>query len=170
MLKIFAMTAFKIPEYTPSKKTKELIIYIAYKLKDKPNYGSILLNKTLYFIDCVSYVKNGKPITDFTYIKQKLGPTPDPAKFLQVRNELENKNELKRVDDIYFGKPQRKYIANREPSIELFDKNEIVIIEEVIATIANHSGADISNYTHNIIGYNAAKHMEEMPFYSYLID
>ena len=65
-----------------SPKTVELIIYISLRLKERSNYGSTLLAKSLYLIDSMSYLKKGTPLTEFKYIKQQLGPTPEPAQFL----------------------------------------------------------------------------------------
>ena len=61
---------------TQINKTEQLILYIANKLKDKPSYGSILLNKALYYIDNYHFLLYGNPISDFKYIKQRMGPIP----------------------------------------------------------------------------------------------
>ena len=67
-----------------SEKTTELIIYIAEQLKDSPNYGAILLNKSLYYTDLMQYLTNGNTITDFQYIHQEKGPTPEPGRFMTL--------------------------------------------------------------------------------------
>jgi hypothetical protein len=55
-----------------SAKSTELIIYIAEQLKDSPNYGATLLNKTLYYVDLMQYLTNGSTITDFQYVNQNV--------------------------------------------------------------------------------------------------
>src|SRR6266542_1678237 len=80
-----------------SEKTVELIIYISSRLKDKPNYGSTLLGKSLCLIDSMSYLKRGEPITELKYIKQDFGPTPDPATFLQIRDTLVANGDLEKI-------------------------------------------------------------------------
>ena len=96
----------------PSEKTLELIVYIASKLKDKPTYGSTLLNKALYYVDGVSYVFWGKQISDFKYIRQGKGPTPKPAQFLAARDYLETTNRLQKVETEYYNFTQKKYISH----------------------------------------------------------
>jgi hypothetical protein len=155
--------------YSPSKRTTELIIYISSKLKDKPNYGSILLAKSLYLIDSMSYFKKGKAITDFRYMKQELGPTPDPAQFLPTREDLVAKGDLQKTNADYFGRTQFKYIASREPDIEVFEKDEIFLINDVIESIGDQNGAEISDYTHQFIAWIFANHKEELPFYTFLL-
>ena len=80
----------------PSPKTSELIIYISSKLKDKPNYGSTLLGESLCLIDSMSFLKTGHAITDFLYIKQERGPTPNPRQFLLIRDVWLNLEILKK--------------------------------------------------------------------------
>jgi hypothetical protein len=163
------MTLFTKPTPVTSPKTIELIIYIASKLKDKPNYGSTLLGKALCLIDSMSYLKKGEPITELSYIKQERGPTPHPGKFLPVRDALVSSGELERIDTSYFGRTQNKYVAKREPKIDVFDKEEIFLIDDVLESICDHNASEISDYTHQFISWIVANHKEELPFYTFLI-
>jgi hypothetical protein len=152
-----------------SEKSIELIIYIATKLKDKPNYGSTLLGKSLCLIDSMSYLKTGKPISIFEYIKQDYGPTPEPAQYLSIRDKLVFNEELEKVESNYFGRPQIKYVAKRKPKITVFEKEEIVLINDVIDSICDINASDISDYTHAFISWIFAKHKEKLPFYTFLL-
>lgn len=152
-----------------ANKTEELIIYIASRLQERANYGSILLGKSLYFIDSMSYLKKGQPISDLEYIKQELGPTPQPAKYLSIRNKLELTGELEKVETDYFGRKQIRHIAKREPDIEVFEKDELVLINDVIESIGDKSAKDLSDYTHTFVSWIVANNMEQLPFYSFLL-
>lgn len=152
------------------KKTIELIIYIASKLKDKPNYGSTLLGKALYFIDSVSYLKAGKPISQLTYIKQERGPTPHPVKFLPIRDALVTNADLEKVEVDYFGRIQQKFIAKREPDINVFNKDEIFLMDAVLENICDHNATEISDLSHLFLAWNIAENKEELPFFSFLLE
>jgi len=152
-----------------SPKTTELIIYISSKLKDKPNFGSTLLGKALCLIDSVSYLKTGNPITDLSYIKQEFGPTPNPTKFLPIRDSLVTSGELEKIDVQYCGFVQNKFIAKREPKIDIFSNDEIYLIDDVLISICDHNATEISNYTHTFLAWIFANHKEELPFYSFLL-
>jgi hypothetical protein len=152
-----------------SPKTKELIIYIASKLGNKPKYGSIMLNKALYLIDSTSYLKTGHPISEFKYIKQGQGPTPAPSQFLPLRDSLVASNDLEKVNADYFGRTQYKFIAKREPKIDVFSPEEIFVIDEVLEKICDLSAAELSEYTHQLIAWIVAKEKEELPLHSYLL-
>lgn len=153
----------------PSEKTLELIVYIASKLKDKPNYGAILLNKALYHIDGFSYLVSGKPISEFKYVRQGKGPTPKPAQFLAARDHLEKKNKLKKVELPYYNFIQKKYISDASPKIELFSKEEIEIINSVLLYLGDVTASDISDQTHNYLSWRLAIQMEELPVYTFLL-
>ena len=166
---IFNFMALSKTPQTVSPKTVELIIYISYKLKDRPNYGSILLGKALCLIDSMSYFKTGFPITDLTYIKQEKGPTPHPAKFLSIRDELVSKGELEKIDTPFYGRAQKKYVAKREPKTDIFTPDEIFLIDEVLESISNMNATDISELTHQFVSWKVASDKEELPFYTFLL-
>lgn len=150
-------------------KTKELILYISSRLKDRPNYGATLLNKSLYFIDSMSYLKKGKPITDFGYIKQQFGPTPKPSQFLSIRDEMVANEDLEVSSTTYFGRGQTKYVAKREPLINVFDKDELVTITDVLENICDANAIDISEYSHRFLAWEFANDKELLPLFTFLL-
>jgi len=152
-----------------SKRTIELIVYLASKLKSKPTYGKVLLEKSLYFCDNMSYLKFGKPITDFKYIKQEFGPTPEPGKYLAVRDKLVSSGALTVVKEQYYQTFQNKFIPTRSADMNVFDKNEIVLIDEVIDWFGEQNATDISNYTHDSLAWKLADNYEELPFFTFLL-
>ncbi|MBL0743238.1 Panacea domain-containing protein [Chryseolinea lacunae] len=150
-------------------KTKELMVYVAHRLGNRSNYGATLLNKALYFIDNVHYLRNGIPISEFTYIKQAFGPTPEPALFLSLRDELVNANDLVFVQNDFFGRIQKRLFAGREPRWELFSTDEIATIDKVISEIADYNGSEISELSHQYPAWQVAAEKEELPFHTFLL-
>jgi hypothetical protein len=155
--------------YSFSEKTAELIIYISSKLKDKPTYGAVLLEKCLYLCDCMSFLKRGQPITDLKYIKQDFGPTPEPGKYLSLRDKLVRKGELEILKEPYYNTIQKKIIPKREPIITVFEKEEIVIINEVINWFGDRNATDVSNFTHDLMAWKFSDKNEELPFFTFLL-
>ena len=45
---------YEFPEMSPRERLRELILYIAEKLKDDPNFGRTKLAKIIYFADMES--------------------------------------------------------------------------------------------------------------------
>jgi hypothetical protein len=152
-----------------SPKTVELIIYISSKFKDKPNYGSTLLGKSLCLIDSMNYLKTSHPISELYYIKQEFGPTPEPKKFLTLGDNLVRSGDLEKIDSSYFGRTQNKFIAKRPPRTEVFDQDEMLLIDDVLESICDQNATEISTHTHSFLAWILVKNNEELPFYTFLL-
>jgi hypothetical protein len=150
-------------------KTKELFIYISERLKDEPNYGVTLINKDFYFIDNLSYLNYKKPISGFKYVKQDFGPTPKPNEFLPLRDELIDTNELELKKFDFFGRVQAKYLPKRAVNTDLFTKDEILLIDQVLAKLSGHNATSISNFSHTFLAWKIADNLEELPYYSFIL-
>jgi hypothetical protein len=150
-------------------KTKELILYIANKLDSKDNYGGTLLNKALYFIDNVNYLRTGSPISDFTYVKQEFGPTPEPSQWLAIKQMLLESGEAIVKEQNYFGRVQKRLIATRDADISHFSSEEIDLINEIISSIGDWTAVQASDYSHQYPAWLAAEDRERLPFYTFLL-
>lgn len=71
---------------------RELILYISQKCADDSTFGSVKLNKILFFSDFLTYAEFGEPITGFVY--QKLANGPAPNRLLPIRNDMIEKGDL----------------------------------------------------------------------------
>jgi hypothetical protein len=151
------------------QKTKELILYVANKLPAKANYGSTLLNKALYFIDNIAYLKTGNPISEFKYVKQQHGPTPEPVMFLSIKEQLEVSGELEIIEAEYFGRIQKRFIAKRAPSVDVFTAAQIAIMDDVLSSIGDWNGSEASDFSHQFPAWQVAEDKEELPFFTFLL-
>lgn len=150
-------------------KDEELLLYVTSKLKDCPNFGSILLNKILYYIDNIHYLKHGKPISSFSYVKQEMGPTPAPAIFMPLRERLIKAGKLEMEEIERFGKIQKRLVAKKEYDISLFTSLEIELIDMVIDDCKDFTASKISDISHKELAWQLAKPFETLPFNTYLL-
>lgn len=150
-------------------KTRNLILHICKKLEHTDNFGATLLNKMLYYIDNVHYLKHGEPISHLTYIKQKNGFTPKPSEFLMVRDLLVEHGEAELREVEYFGKIQKRLFALSEPELGDFSPDEIALIDNIVEQLKDMRAVEISELSHSEINWQIAKPMEELPFYTYLL-
>lgn len=150
-------------------KTKELMLFLALRLGKRSNYGATLLNKALYFVDNMHYLKTGSPISVFTYIKQEFGSTPEPGLFLSLKDELLASNDMTLAETDFFGRVQKKLMANREPDWSMFTADEVSRIDEVISGIADLTGSEVSELSHQFPAWQAAEDREALPFYTFLL-
>lgn len=152
-----------------TQKTKELILYIAGHLSLKDNHGLLLLNKSLYFIDGVSYLKTGKPISYFTYIKQEFGPAPKPFQFLSLQDEMINAEEIEIHSPKFVLRDRERFVAKRKPDINLFSAEEIIIMNDVLSKVEDCTDSQISTIRHQIPAWKAASEGEELPLFIFLL-
>lgn len=150
-------------------KNEELLLYVTSKLKDCPNFGSVLLNKVLYYIDNIHYLKHGTPVSSFSYIKQELGPTPDPHVFLLVREKMIKEGKLCVENVEKYGKIQKRLVAMKNPRIEMFSPSEIELIDMVIGDCRDFTASQISNFSHREMAWKLATLFEELPLFTYLL-
>lgn len=152
-----------------SAKTTELIIYVADKLKDNPNYGAILLNKSLYYTDLMQYLTNGRTITDLQYVHQDNGPTPEPRRFLILLQLLQDNGDIEVVQAPFFNYKQKKVLAKRSPDIAVFEQAEIALINDVIKKLSDLSAREASDQTHELLAWKLSEKMEILPNFTFLL-
>jgi hypothetical protein len=160
----------KKQEMDKVNKTKSLILLICKKMAQSNNLGSVLLNKTLYYIDNISYLKTGKTISGFSYVKQAQGPTPSPHQFMPIRETLISNGEIEINEVESFGFTRKVPVCKSEPELTHFKKTELELIDNVIRQLESFNATTISNISHSEISWELADKMEDLPFYTYLLD
>ena len=99
-------------------KLKELMLYVADKCSQDPNFGSTKLNKILWWSDFFAFGKIGKPITGVEY--QKLDNGPAPRRLLPIRKGMVKKGDAC-IKEEWGGKHIRhRLISMRKPKINIF--------------------------------------------------
>ena len=109
-------------------KFRELLVYIATRSTDDPTFGSVKLNKVLYYSDFASYRLLGKPITGATY--QKLREGPAPRELLECRSDLIASGTATIQLRPYFTRMQKTLVISPErvPDTEIFDPGELQLV------------------------------------------
>ncbi len=148
-------------------KDEALVAYICNKLSNDPYFGSIKLNKVLHACDGVSFLKDGKPISSFKYVKQGKGPTPEPLKFLTIRDNLVQRGVLHKKNVERFGFIQKRYECEIDIDVSAFTSQEIETINSVIIDLSNLNATELSEKSHSP-SWTAAKFKEEMPIFTYM--
>ncbi len=129
---------------------KELILYIAVASEGNEAFGSIKLNKLLFFSDFLFYSMTEKAITGEEYQKLKNGPAP--RAMLPVSEEMRKARELELADRRHYGRPQKRPVALREPDLSVFTAEEIAVVEQVLRFFRDKNGSEISSTSHQFLG------------------
>lgn len=150
-----------------TNKMKELILYVASKSKNDVNFGATKLNKILFYSDFLAYLNYGKAITGETYQKLKNGPAP--RCFMPLRREMIANKEAILRRKIHFGYTIKKLFALREPDTSSFKAKEIALVDELICEFEHKTAAEISDDSHDFIGWQLAGLREDIPYECVLV-
>ncbi len=143
-------------------KLKQLALYMATRSENDPRFGRVKFNKLLFYADFIHYVKTGRSITGFTYIKMEYGPCPEG--FNEIEAEMDSANELKLKRSQYEGFVQKRPIALIPPDLSNFSGEEIATAEEAIGNMWQLNGREASNLSHLFIGWRLAQKFDKIPY------
>lgn len=153
---------------THESKLKELVLYVAAKCFKAPHFGSVKLNKILFYADMAAYLELGRPITGTKYCHYPKGPAPACMKTL--------KRDLEHDQDAYeyriplpCGLTQKQLLAIRQPVLDAFTPAEIAIVDGIVEEVWSMSATQISDLSHEFPGWKLAQEGEEIPYHTALI-
>ena len=142
---------------------KELIVLISELCANDPTYGSVKLNKILYFADFMAYRELGKPITGATYFKLAEGPAP--RQLLAARRELVEEGRLTLEHRPYFhGVQIRPIVVDASSHEGLFSDDEIQIVTSIIDYLKGMSDRDVSDISHREPGWIIVEDKADIPY------
>jgi len=143
-------------------KLRELILYIAAKSESDPNFGATKLNKILFYSDFLAYRALGQSITGQRYQKLEFGPAP--RAILPVLRQMEEERACAQAERSHHGLRQRRVVALREADLAAFSAQEIDVVRDVITELWNMTGAEVSDLSHQFVGWQVAAPGEEIPY------
>ena len=147
-----------------AEKLAELIIFFTKHSEDDRLFGSTKLNKLLWVADFLAYGHLGHSITGTTYIHQQQGPTPAPAQFLSVRDNLMQSGRLQIIErETYRGTLHRPYTQS-EPDESYFDEDELALCRDVLDDFARMSNHEVSKWSHEFPGWLYTGQGEVIPY------
>jgi hypothetical protein len=145
------------------RRFAELMLYVSAKCASDPKFGATKLNKILFYSDFLAYAQLGNSITGFEY--QKLPHGPAPRHILTVRRNLEREGalEVKNVP-LRDGRIQTRLVSKRSPKMDLFEPEEISVVEEVIKQLWALDAEGVSTLSHIETGWQVARSRETIPY------
>ena len=152
--------------YNPSK-LEELTLYIALRLEGEPTFGRTKLVKMLFFADFAAYCLLGKAITAAHYIKREFGPCPQPFPEIEQKLYASKRAHERIVPSGPF--KQRRMVALDAPNLDLFTAAEIEIVSEVIEKHRADTANDVSDLSHQFVGWQKTEIGEEIPYFTALL-
>jgi hypothetical protein len=150
-------------------KLGELILYICQKSANDFYFGSVKLNKLLYYSDFLAYAQWGNTITGAEYRNLREGPAP--VRLVEVRDALLNENPPALAIQInqFPSYVQKKPVHLRPPNLSLFRGNELALVGNVIKENESLNGTQISNKSHHEWGWILTSEYETIKPASFLL-
>lgn len=143
-------------------KLKELLLYVAQKSFDDPDFGATKLNKILYYSDFLAFGQLGHPITEATYQRLDHGPVPLPL--LTVKQELEREQAAEVIAVPRFNRTQKRLIPKRRARLDAFSADEIALVDEVIDALRGYNAVAVSELSHLEKSWQLVDDREEIPY------
>lgn len=142
---------------TPASLNKlaETVLYIADKTKG--TFGSIKINKTIYYADLEAFKEFGTSITGAQHHKIKMGPVP--KHILMAERKLQDSQAL----EIEQNGMSHNRIARRAPDLEMFSRNELAILDRFINEIAPKTAMQVSDESHDI-RWDVVRNQDLLPY------
>ncbi len=153
-----------------ARKYGELVLYVAQACKDHQLFGTIKLNKILFFSDVAAYHRFGKTLTGTHYTKEIFGPVPEGID--EVVSQLEASRRVTPVErPMPDGTMQHRItpLPGARVDMTLLPAAERVLVDEVIDWMRPMSANDVSDLSHQSLGWELAYQGERIPLSTTLI-
>ena len=152
---------YRFDDLNGDERLAELILHIAKRCEDDPNFGATKLNKILWWSDLLSYARRGKPITGVEY--QRLRNGPAPKRLVPVRRRLVSSHDAVVQEREYFKRTQMRVIPLRKANYSLFTAEDIALVDEVISDFWDDTAAAVSEASHGK-AWEIAKDKQPIPY------
>jgi Protein of unknown function (DUF4065) len=142
------------------QKLAELIIYISQKCASDYYFGSVKLNKILFFSDFTAYGSWGKTISGAEYQHQPNGPVVH--RMVPIIEALKGSNFLAIQPTNCGGYRQNRTVNLREPDLSVFEAREIALVDDWIERLRPLSASELSRMTHETSSWCATDDFEKI--------
>lgn len=136
----------------------ELMLFIADRCEDDPDFGVTKLNKILYYCDFLAFAKLGEPITGISYNKLPYGPVPTAAQI--VRDKMHQEGEIVITQEGSVSFRLSRVVPVREANLSLFTGPQVALVDSVIQAVEGANARLLTDITHGnawkVLSYNDA--------------
>lgn len=128
------------------KKYKNVVLFFAKKVRNG-TLGKLKMMKLMYFLDFDFFEKYGKSVTGDNYLRFENGPVPQNAeRILKSMTDKEIKITKIKIADGYNDKQLIE--ALKDFDMNVFTKEELMMLEEVADKWEKFSGSEMKTATH----------------------
>jgi hypothetical protein len=144
------------------EKFRELLLHVASRMLGDPSYGSVKLNKVLFFSDYLHYAIFGTPITGAEYVRYPLGPAP--RGITTIQQELIDAGDADLAVLQRGTRAQKILFPKREADLSQFSGQEIATVHKVLDVLAERTAVQVSDLSHALSAWQVAREREVIPY------
>jgi uncharacterized phage-associated protein len=144
------------------EKLRELILLISQESEGDAPFGSVKLNKLLFYVDFLAFTQFGKPVTGQEY--QRLPNGPAPRRLLPLTKQMEGRGEFAIAQREFFGRQLKRPMALREPDLSKFSADEVSLVHKLLKRWWGKTASEISERSHRFAGWKLAGEKETIPY------
>lgn len=143
-------------------KLKELIIYLSVLSEGDKNFGATKLNKLLFYCDFMAFLRFGKSITGHDY--QALPQGPAPKRMKPILEQMKKSGEIGIREEAVHGFRRLRTVSIRTADLSKFTGAEVDLIHETITRFWNFNASEISDKSHEFLGWQLGVSGETIPY------
>lgn len=144
------------------KKYKNAIIFFARKIQNG-TLGKLKMMKLLYYLDFDFFEKYGNSVTGDEYLRFEMGPVPHTAKkMLDEMDGREIRITRRKVGNV--PNDQQHIEALVDFDVNVFSKEELLMLEEVADKWEKFTGAEMKSASHGEAPWIATKPNEVIDY------
>jgi hypothetical protein len=149
-------------------KFRELVLYIADRLRGDRAGGATKLNKVLFFAEFTHLRRHHAVISGCEF--QKLPHGPAPRQLLPVRRRLLAAGEAELVEEDFLGRPQQRLVPRRAADLSAFTEEELASVDDVLDQLGGMTGTQVSDLSHEEPGWRLTAIGETIPYATAFLD
>lgn len=149
------------------EKLRELILFIASRSTDDERFGSVKLNKLLFFSDFLAFAELGTSITGHPY--QKLPKGPAPKRLLPILEAMQEDRIFAISERDCWGHSRKVPIALRSANVKIFTAEEIALVTDVLENLYRKNAKGISTLSYRFPWWDHIADGEIIPYEAALL-
>jgi hypothetical protein len=153
-------------EYDP-QRFEDLVLFIAWTMRDDPHFGRTKLAKTLFYVDFDAYAEEGESLTGSTYEHWEHGPFPPQLYDVERKLVFEGRAGVKEPEG---PGDEARLIPTREPIPRTpFEDWVKVFVARRANDLAEEPSWRVEDASHRHRGWELTKDREEIPYSTHFI-
>jgi len=144
---------------------EDLVLLIAWEMRDDPHFGRTKLAKTLFYVDFDVYAGEGESLTGSTYQHWDHGPFP--PQLYGVERSLYRQGRAIIKEPAHEG-DEAKLVPTHEPTTA-FEPWVYVVVQRRARALAEDPSWQVEEASHRHRGWELTRDREEIPYHTHFI-